>query len=445
MADHSVTVTDRASLARSPAHDLALDCLLAGVEAAHPERVCRDAVALTGDQLRVEDAVYDLDAYDDLVVLGGGKAAGQVAAVLEDVLGDTLAGGVVVTDDPVPTDCVDVVEGSHPVPDEAGIDGTRRVRERAEDAGADTLVLAVVTGGASALLPAPVEGVGLGDLRATTDALLDSGAAIEEINAVRKHLSRVKGGRLAAAAAPATVVTLAFSDVVGDDLAVIGSGPTVPDPTTYDDALAVFSRYGLDVPASVRGHLDGGAAGDRPETPGPGELPGGRAHVLATAWTAIDAARSVARDRGYGTLVLSSRVRGEAREQGLAHAAVAAEMSTTGNPVEPPAVVLSGGETTVTVTGDGDGGPNQEFALRAALELDAGVLAAVDTDGRDGATDAAGAIVDGDTVDRPDVAAQGRDALADNDALPFLDDRGALVRTGRTGTNVNDLRVLVVP
>jgi len=436
-------IDDREALARSPAHDLALDCLVAGIEAAHPERVCRDAITLSGSQLRVEDAVYDLDAYDEVLVLGGGKAAGQVAAVLEDLLGEALDGGVVVTDDPVATDRVDVVEGSHPVPDESGLDGARRVRERAARATAGTLVLAVLTGGGSALLPAPAGDLSLADLRATTDALLDSGAAIDEINAVRKHCSALKGGRLAAAAAPATVVTLAFSDVVGDDLSVVASGPTVPDPTTYADALAVLDRYALAVPDAVRPHLEAGAAGEHPETPEPGDLDG-RAHVLATAWTAIEAAREVARERGYGTLVLSSRVRGEAREQGLAHAAVAEELAATGNPLDPPAVVLSGGETTVTVTGDGTGGPNQEFALRAALALDDGVVGAVDTDGRDGGTDAAGVLVDGATVPDPETAARVQAALADNDAKPFLADRDALIHTGRTGTNVNDLRVVVV-
>jgi hydroxypyruvate reductase len=436
-------IDDREALARSPAHDLALDCLVAGIEAAHPERVCRDAITLSGSQLRVEDAVYDLDAYDEVLVLGGGKAAGQVAAVLEDLLGEALDGGVVVTDDPVATDRVDVVEGSHPVPDESGLDGARRVRERAARATTGTLVLAVLTGGGSALLPAPAGDLSLADLRATTDALLDSGAAIDEINAVRKHCSALKGGRLAAAAAPATVVTLAFSDVVGDDLSVVASGPTVPDPTTYADALAVLDRYALAVPDAVRPHLEAGAAGEHPETPEPGDLDG-RVHVLATAWTAIEAAREVARERGYGTLVLSSRVRGEAREQGLAHAAVAEELAATGNPVDPPTVVLSGGETTVTVTGDGTGGPNQEFALRAALALDDGVVGAVDTDGRDGGTDAAGALVDGATVPDPETAARVQAALADNDAKPFLADWDALIHTGRTGTNVNDLRVVVV-
>nr|WP_274326199.1 DUF4147 domain-containing protein [Halosimplex aquaticum] len=437
---------DRADLARTDAHEVVLDCLEAGIAAARPERVLADALSLSGDQLRIAGEVYDLHAYEDVLVLGGGKAAGQVAAALEERIGDAVDGGVVVTDDPVGTERVEVVEGSHPVPDDTAADGARRIRERAAAAGDRTLVFAVITGGGSALLPAPAGDLSLADVRDTTAALLESGAEIAEINAVRKHLSAIKGGRLAAAAAPATVVTLAFSDVVGDDLGVIASGPTAPDPTTYDDALAVLDRYDLAVPPEVRTHLRAGAAGDRPESPGPdADFGHVREHLLADAWTAIDAARAVAEGAGYETAVLSSRIRGEAREQGLAHAAVAEEIAATGNPVEPPAVVLSGGETTVTVRGDGAGGPNQEFALRAALELPEGaVLGAVDTDGRDGGTDAAGALVDGQTIADTEAAAAARDALADNDAEPFLADRGALVRTGRTGTNVNDLRVLLV-
>ena len=445
----------RDRLARSPAHETALACVEAGIEVAHPERVVADAVSREGDSLRVADATYDLAGYDEVVVVGGGKAAAGVAAALESRLGEALDGGVVVTDTPVETDRVDVVEASHPVPDEAGVAGARRVRETVETAGAGTLVLAVMTGGGSALLPAPAGDLSLADLQATTDALLESGAAIGEINAARKHCSALKGGRLAAVAAPATVATLVFSDVVGDDLGVIASGPTVPDPTTYADAVAVLDRYDLDVPAVVRDHLAAGVAGEIPETPGAdADFGHVTTHLLANAWTAVDAAREVARERGYDPLVLSTRVRGEAREQGLAHVAVAEEVAATGTPVDPPAVVLSGGETTVTVRGEGDGGPNQEFALRAALELGGGgsdggsvggpVLAAVDTDGRDGASDAAGALVDAGTVPDADAADAARAALADNDAGTYLDGRNALVRTGRTGTNVNDLRVVVV-
>jgi len=437
-------IANRHALADSPAHRTALGCVEAGIRAAAPDRVVRERLALDGDRLRVGEDTYDLAEYEEVVLVGGGKAAAGVAAAVEGLLGDRLAGGVVVTNDPGPTERVAVVEGSHPVPDAAGVDGAERVREAVTAADAGTLVLAVVTGGASALLPAPAEGLGLDDLQTVTDALLESGATIGEINAVRKHCSALKGGLLARAAAPATVVSLCFSDVVGDDLGVIGSGPTAPDPSTFADALAVLDDYGVDAPAAVRDRLERGDAGDLAETPTADDACFDRVtnHVLANGWTALDAARDAAADAGFRTVVLSSRIEGEAREAARTQAAVAAEIAATGNPVEPPAVVLSGGETTVTVAGDGRGGPNTEFALSAARSLpDTAVLASVDTDGEDGASGAAGALVDGTTVDDRRAATA---ALRDNDAAGYLADRDALIETGRTGTNVNDLRALVV-
>ncbi|MFC7078795.1 glycerate kinase type-2 family protein [Halorussus caseinilyticus] len=473
---------------------LALDCVTAGVAAARPRRVVREAVELGDDgrTLTVSGESYDLADYEEVVVLGGGKAAAGVADALDSILGERVSDlrGAVVTDDPGDSPGrIDALAGDHPVPSERGVSAARRVLALADEATADTLILAVVTGGGSALLPAPAEGISLADLQATTTDLLESGATIGEINAVRKHCSALKGGRLAERAAPATVVGLALSDVVGDDLGTIASGPLSPDETTYRDALGVLDRYGIDAPAAVRERLERGRRGEVPETPKPGHPAFERVsvHVLADGMTALRAAAEVADDAGYAPLVLSSRVRGEAREAAATHAAVAEEIRATGNPVEPPAVVLSGGETTVTVRGDGEGGPNLEFALSWALELDAGdaagadaeasapvVLASVDTDGRDGGTDVAGALVDAATVGRAsgesgnegepgeptdrgresaDAAASAdgrlsptaaRDALADNDALCPLADANCAIRTGPTGTNVNDLRVMVV-
>jgi hydroxypyruvate reductase len=430
-------------------HETALACLRAGIEAAHPERVLESTVRVDDGCLRVADAAYDLADFDRVVVVGGGKAAAGVAAALERVLGDRIDAGAVVTYDPGEGERIDHLPGDHPVPSERGVESTRRVVGLLGDATDRTLVLAVVTGGASALLPAPADGISLADLQRTTEGLLDSGAEIAEINAVRKHLSTLKGGGLARAAAPARVVSLVFSDVVGNDLGVIASGPTVPDETTYDDALAVVDRYGLSVPEPVRERLERGAAGELAETPKPGDSAFDRVdtHVLADGFTAVDAARAEAEARGYDTCVLSSRIRGEAREAAKSHVAVGEEVLATGNPVDPPAVVLSGGETTVTVRGDGVGGPNLEYALSAAVEL-AGetraVLASVDTDGKDGGTDVAGAVVDGTTLDGRERRAAAREALARNDALGLLDGYDCVIRTGPTGTNVNDLRVLVV-
>lgn len=433
-------------LAKSPAHRVALDCVEAGIRAAHPERTVEAAVGVEGSTLHVGDEAFDLDQYDEVRVVGAGNAAGQVALALERVLGDRIDGGAVVTDDPAETDRIDVLPGDHPLPTQRGVESTRTVQQAAEDAGADALLLAVVAGGGSALLAAPATGIELDDLRATTDALLASGATIDEINAVRKHLSAVKGGLLARRAAPATTVGLVLSDVVGDDLSVIASGPLTPDPSTYGDALTVVDQYGLDLPDAVTDHLRRGDAGDLPETPDEGDAAFDRTttHVIASGFTALSAAAEVATERGYDATVLSSRVRGEAREAAKTHVAIGEEVLVTGNPVEPPAVLLSGGETTVTVRGDGEGGPNSEFALSSALELrDEGiVVASVDTDGIDGATGVAGAIVDRGTVaGRRDEAAK---ALANNDACAPLEEAETLIETGKTGTNVNDLRVLVV-
>ncbi|MFC6825473.1 glycerate kinase type-2 family protein [Halopelagius fulvigenes] len=443
--------------APTPAHETALACLRDAVEAVLPYRVVRDSVSLDGETLTVADESYDLGGFDRIVVVGGGKAANGVADALEAVLGERIDAGAVVT--PNPEDSgessesgessddggrIERLPGDHPVPSQRGVESSRRLVEILDAADERTLVLAAITGGGSAVIPTPAEGISLSDLRTTTDELLRSGADISELNAVRKHLSTLKGGGLAERAAPATVVGLMLSDVVGNDLGVIASGPTAPDETTYDDALSVLDRYDLSVPESVRDRLERGAAGEVPETPTRGDAVFERVHnhILADGHTALSAARDAARERGYDALVLSSRVRGEAREAAKTHAAVAEEAAATGDPLSPPAVVLSGGECTVTVRGDGEGGPNLEFCLSAARELDArAVVAALDSDGEDGGTTVAGAIVDDETVESGDEAAA---ALAENDALPYLRDRGALIRTGPTGTNVNDLRVVVV-
>lgn len=441
---------DRADPALDAARETARACIDAGIDAADPATVVPAALTLDDTTLTITPASgdpgesVDLADFDRVLVLGGGNAAGRAAAALEGVLGDRIDGGVVVTDAPEPTQRVDVRPGDHPVPSERGVASTRDLLSCADDADRSTLVLFVVTGGGSALLPAPAGDLTLADLQTVTDALLRSGAPIEALNAVRKHLSDVKGGRLAAALSPARVIGLAFSDVVGNPLDVVASGPTVPDPTTYGDALAVLDRHGVEAPPAVLAHLRAGERGDRPETPGPDHPSFDRTsvHVLADNYTACAAARSTAVSRGYDALVLTTRVTGPAREAARWHAAIAQEIRATANPVSSPAVVVTGGETTVTVTGDGTGGPNHEFALAAAPTLPGGaVLAAVDTDGVDGNTGVAGAIVDATIGKDADAVAAALDA---NDSHPFLAEHDAIVDTGVTGTNVNDLRVLVV-
>lgn len=447
-------IDNRTQLATSDARETALECLEAGLAAGHPERVIRDAVSLEGDALRVEDATYDLTTFEEIVVLGGGNAAAHVASALEVVLGDRIANGVVVTDDPAETSRVEVLEGDHPVPSERGVEHTRELLAAADACGDRTLVLAAITGGGSSLMAAPADGISLEDLERTTTALLESGADIHEINAVRKHLSALKGGQLARRIEPATTVSLVCSDVVGNDLSVVASGPLVPDDSTYADALAVLERYDLDVSRSVADRLEAGESGGHPETPGPEEsaFDAVSTHVVADGMTVLEAARDAATERGYGTLVLSSRIRGEARAAATAHVAIAEEARATGTPVSIPAVILSGGETTVTVEGDGRGGPNQEFATSAGIELATGsgdspssddttAVAAIDTDGVDGTSAAAGALVDATTVEDRTLA---RDALEANDVSPYLAAHDAVIHTGPTGTNLNDLRIVVL-
>jgi len=439
-------IRNREALATGRARRLTLDCIERGVAAARPGRVVRRHLAVEGNSLRVEGTTYDLTEYNRLVVLGAGNAAGRVAAVVEDALGDRIDDGVVVTDQPADTARVACAPGGHPLPSEESAASAERVRSLAEAADATTLVLGVVTGGGSALLAAPPADVAVADLRKTTRSLLEAGAPIEDLNAVRKHLSRVKGGRLARAAAPATVVALVFSDVVGDDPNVVASGPFAPDPTTYGEACTVVDDYDLTVPDAVATHLDEGRRRGRPESPAPDEQQFERVshHVLANNRTALEAASEAVPD-DVAVLVLGSRVEGPAVGAARLHVAIAEECLAEGDPVEPPAVLLSGGETTVSVDGGGRGGPNTEFALRAGVGLAAEtlpvVVASVDTDGTDGASEAAGGIVDANTVGDPATA---HAALEDSDAAGYLDEREALVETGSTGTNVNDLRVVAV-
>ena len=426
----------RGELAATSAHERTLECLAAGIEAARPERAVKRHCSIDGDVLRIRESEYDLSAYDSVRIVGGGKAADELAVAFEALLGDRVTGGVVVTNErTADPERVTVRIGEHPTPGDGSVAGARAVLEAAATADDRTLVVAAIAGGGSALLCAPLTELSLGELQGVTDGLLTAGASIDETNVVRRACSEIKGGGLAAAAAPATVVGVLVSDVVGDDLSVIASGPTVPTGIDPVAAIDVLDRYGLDAPA-IRDHLEGLEPG------APADVTVEN-HVIVSGRDAVDAARGRAHDHGYETCVLSTRIEGESADAGRFHAAIAAEAAASGDPIEPPAVLFSGGETTVSVTGDGTGGPNQEFALAAAGELPpSAVLGAVDTDGSDGSTDAAGALVDAKTVEDPATA---RAALANNDSYGFLEPRGGLLKTGATGTNVNDLRVLVVP
>ena len=382
------------------------------------------------------------------VAVGAGKAAAAMARALEDAWpGDRLEGLVIARyGHAAPTRRIRVVEAAHPVPDRAGLDAAREILRMVSGLGADDLALCLLSGGGSALLAVPAPGIALDDKRAVTAALLRSGAAISEMNCVRKHLSAIKGGRLAIAAWPARVETLAISDVPGDDPAVIASGPTVADPTTFADARAVLAKYAIDPPPAIAAHL----AAEADETPGPGDarLARGRVSIVAAPQAALEAAAGVAREAGYAPLILSDAMEGEARDVALVHAAIARQIALRGQPAAPPCAILSGGETTVTVRGPGRGGRNAEFLLALAAALDglpgAWALAA-DTDGIDGSEDNAGAFVAPDSLQRAAAAgADARAALARNDSYGFFAALGDLEITGPTLTNVNDFRAVLV-
>ena len=381
------------------------------------------------------------------IVVGAGKAAATMAKAVEDHWQGELSGLVVTRyGHHVPCKRIEVVEAAHPVPDLAGREAAERVLKLVEGLSADDLVLCLISGGGSALLALPAPGLTLQDKQAINRALLKSGANITEMNCVRKHLSAIKGGRLAAACHPAKVVTLTISDVPGDDPAVIASGPTVPDRTTFADARAILRKYGITEPQSVVAHLEAAAK----ETPKPGDprLAGCETHLIAAPQQSLEAAAEVALRAGVTPLILGDSLEGESRDVALVHAGIARQVARRGQPAAPPCVLLSGGETTVTVRGNGRGGRNVEFllALAVALEGEPGVYAlAGDTDGVDGTEDNAGAMVTPDTLVR--AVQSGVDAkarLADNDGYTFFSALGDLVKTGPTLTNVNDFRALLI-
>jgi hydroxypyruvate reductase len=381
------------------------------------------------------------------IVVGAGKAAAKMARAVEDHWSGPIAGLVVTRyGHGVPCERIEVVEAAHPVPDAAGQQAAARILRMVQGLSADDLVLCLISGGGSALLALPAPGLTLDDKRAVNRALLKSGANIAEMNCVRKHLSAIKGGRLAAAAAPARVVSLLISDVPGDDPAVIASGPTVADPTTFADALAVLEKYRISEPAAAITRLR--EAKDETPKPGDARLARVETTIIARPQDALEAAAAAAREAGVVPVILGDSIEGEARDVALVHAGIARQVRRHGQPARAPAVLLSGGETTVTVRGRGRGGRNAEFllALAVALNAEPGIHAvAGDTDGIDGTEDNAGALLDPTTPAR--AAAAGVDAkkaLADNDGYGFFAALGDLIVTGPTRTNVNDFRAILI-
>jgi hydroxypyruvate reductase len=433
--------------------ETALAIFDAARQAADPRAAVRRALHRQGHQLRVAGRAYDLTGVQRVYIIGFGKASAAMAQEVEAILGDRLTAGWVSVKygHLAPVQRVHLHEAGHPLPDANSLSGAAEIVGLIDRARPQDLVICLISGGGSALLELPVDGISLEDLRATTDALLRSGATINELNALRKHLSQVKGGQLARRSS-ARIISLILSDVIGSPLDTIASGPTAPDSTTFADALAVIERRGVRarIPAGVLEHIERGVRGEIPDTPKADDAVFARVQnvVIADGALACDAALAAAEARGLHTLLLSTFVQGEAREVAKLFAAIANEIAASGRPVSRPACVLAGGETTVTVRGSGKGGRNQELALAAALEL-AGMpnvlLLSGGTDGSDGPTDAAGAIADGTTVAR--ALMRGMDArafLENNDAYHFFEPLGDLIVTGPTNTNVNDIMLLLV-
>ncbi len=431
-----------------------LAILQAAIAAVEPGPLVGGTLSLRGSELLAGDHRLPLSGASRIVMAGAGKATPAMAAAAEAVLGPRLTAGSINTKYGHRRELktVHTVECGHPLPDAAGIAGTGRMLRLVDRLGPDDVLLCLFSGGGSALMPAPADGISLEEKVATTDALLRCGATIDELNAVRKHLSEVKGGQLARRAAPARVLSLMISDVIGDPLHTIASGPTCADPTTFEDCLRLIDRYRLrqELPESVLARFERGGGGHLPETPGAADpsVQSALNLVIGNNALAVSAAREEALRRGYHAFVLSTRIAGETRQVAGVHAAIAAEIALSGQPVPAPACVISGGETTVTLRGHGKGGRNQEFALAAALDLEGAegiTVMSAGTDGTDGPTDAAGAIADGTTVAR--AAAAGLPAaghLERNDSHPLFEALDDLIVTGPTGTNVMDLRLILV-
>jgi hydroxypyruvate reductase len=456
-------------MALVPDRERAWQVMRAALNAVEPAAAVRRHLRLKNDHLYLGEPSgtrrsYHLEDFERVLVVGGGKAGAPMAAAVAEILGPRLAGGVVVVKhghvlgEPAAGGAIHIVEAGHPVPDEAGLEGAARIADLLRGATQRDLVLCLISGGGSALMTFPVPGVSLADLQELTRVLLRSGATINEINTIRKHLSQLKGGQLAQLAAPAHLVSLILSDVVGDPLEVIASGPTVPDPTTFQDAWSILERYAIveEVPASVTSHLAAGRRGEIPDTPKPGAPLFDRVQnvIVGSNRLAACAAAEEARRIGFSPVLLTTFVEGEAREvarvvAGLAKGLVRGETALpSGEALPRPACLVLGGETTVTLRGDGKGGRNQELALAAALALsgwDDILIASLATDGTDGPTDAAGAFADGATLARAaKLGLNAQDFLSRNDAYHFFRELGELLITGPTHTNVNDLILVFV-
>ena len=429
------------------------------LSAVNPSKILKDGIRIEESRLwiRIEgnlEKVFDLNAFQKIFLVGTGKASNSMALAVEEIFGDRISKGVITTKygHLLPLKRTEIIEAGHPIPDQKGYEGAKKIQRLLKESGQKDLVIFLLSGGGSALLPFPVDGIELKEKQEATQLLLDCGADIKEINTIRKHISRMKGGWLAKWAYPSMVIGFILSDVVGDPLDVIGSGPTVPDPSTFEEATEILKKYDLfnKISPSIQEHLQSGKEGKAEETPKPGDAVFEKVYnmIIGSNIIALHAAEKEAVSLGLNTLILSSSIVGETREAARFHTAIAKEVISSGNPIPKPACILSGGETTVTIKGNGLGGRNQEFALAGAIEIsgiEKVVLLSGGTDGSDGPTDATGAVADHATVLRAE--SMGLDPkvhLENNDAYPFFKKLGDLLISGPTHTNVMDVRILLI-
>ena len=451
----NVKIKNREYLLSSGPHDakkLALDLFETGLTAARPARAIKDRTELSDNELKSGDRKYDLSEVERLIVLGGGKATLEMARSLEEILGDRISTGLIIVKSGATGEDLEKIavrEGQHPVPDKSGMKATGKLIELAKSAGKKDLVITLISGGGSSLLTYPGEGINLADIKQLTRGLLESGASIDEINKVRKTISGIKGGRLARTIHPAKTLSLIVSDVVGDDLRYIASGPTVPDDVGPEEAWQVLKKYGL--MESLSGKLSqrltqsGNKVTEAPV--GEKEFEGFdvRNEIIASNTTALSAIAARAKQEGVEPLILSSRLEGESRYQGAWFGQLAASIHAENRPLVRPAALISGGETTVSVSGQpGAGGPNQEFSLAAGLEIQGipeAAIGAIDSDGEDGSTSCAGGLLDGNSISDPKEI---KNYLKQNRSSRALKELGSDLMTGVTGTNVNDIRLAVL-
>ena len=430
--------------------------LNAAIDAVKPSKLIKNQIMLKDNILQIKKQQTDLSQFENIYIIGAGKASAFMAQSLEDILQNRVTSGAVVVkyDHGAPCQKVKIFEGGHPIIDENSLAGTAQILNLVQQAGEKDLVLCLVSGGGSALLEKLSEGISLPDLQKTFNLLLGCGAAIEEINIVRKHLSLVKGGQLARAIAPATCITLIISDVIGDPVESIASGPTAADPTTFQDTWQVIEKYQLtkQLPEALKNYLQRGKEGKIPETLKPGDSIFHKTDniVLGNNFLALQTGEQTAKELGYNTVILTSQIQGEAREIGKAAASIISEVIASGHPVQRPACFLIGGETTVTLRGEGKGGRNQELVHSALISLKnvthPYVLISCGTDGTDGPTDAAGGIITHEMWEKAKTLnLKPQEYLDRNDAYHFLEKIDGLIKTGPTGTNVMDIILALIP